>query len=475
MQASTALTGIVACLQGLEHELLLFVGFWFVIGALDEFAIDACWIVLRLTGRARDGFIGDADAQAPLSGRAAVMIAAWSEAEVIGPTVRHALAAWRQQDFTLYLGCYGNDPATVEAAVEAAGSDGRVRLVIGEMAGPTTKADCLNRIYEALCADEQRQGRRYRSVIIHDAEDMVHPAALAVMDAGLARADFVQLPVLPELQPQSPWVAAHYADEFVESHGKAMVVRDALGAAIPAAGVGCGFSRGMIARIARRRGDEGAHGGPFAAECLTEDYELGLLVRREGGRSRFLRVRDEAGRLVATRAYFPARLSDAVRQKSRWVHGIAFQGWDRLGWTRGFADTWMALRDRRGPLTAVVLACGYALLAIEALLWILAGQERSVVPDGLRVLLAICLAGFVWRAAMRFVFTAREYGVIEGLGAIARILTGNLVAILAGRRALAGYLKVLRGGGVHWEKTLHHGHPALPDHRQADPQEALAA
>ncbi|WP_159978561.1 MULTISPECIES: glycosyl transferase family protein [unclassified Novosphingobium] len=456
---------VALCLQVAKHELLLFTGFWFILGALDDFGVDLCWIWLRLTGRARDGRITRATASAPLGGRAAVFIAAWQEAGVIGHTISHALSAWRQGDFTLYLGCYCNDPETIAAAMSAAGDDPRVRLVISERPGPTTKADCLNRIYAALCKDEQRYARRYSSVILHDAEDMVHPAELAVIDAGLAQADFVQLPVRPELQPKSPWIAGHYADEFAEAHAKAMVVRDALGAAMPAAGVGCGFSREMIARIARRRGAAGCgEGGPFAAECLTEDYELGLLVRREGGRSRFLRVRDEQGELVATRAYFPACLEASVRQKSRWIHGIAFQGWDRMGWGSGRTELWMALRDRRGPLTAIVLACAYVLLVIEALqaLAAVAGiQVHVMVSPMLHGLLQICLAGFLWRAAFRFAFTTREYGVVEGLGAVMRIPVANVIAILAGQRALASYILSLRGLAVRWEKTEHEGHPAL--------------
>jgi adsorption protein B len=462
VQPTVALRYVVACLQAAEHELLLFTAFWFILGALDDFGVDLCWIWLRLTGRGRDARITREAAAAPLSGRAAVLIAAWDEAAVIGHTITHALGAWKQDQFTLYLGCYGNDPATIEAAAQAAGNDPRIRIVINERPGPTTKADCLNRVYAALCADERRYARRYRSVILHDSEDMVHPAELAVIDRALAEADFVQLPVRPELQPHSPWVAGHYADEFAESHCKALIVRDALGAAIPAAGVGCGFSREMLARIARRRGG-GEAGGPFAAECLTEDYELGLLVRREGGRSRFLRARDENGDLVATRAYFPASVETSVRQKSRWTHGIAFQGWDRLGWSDGWADLWMALRDRRGPLTAIVLACGYMLVVVEGLLALAGFGGIEVQPVGspvLRLMLQACFVCLVWRCAFRFAFTAREYGALEGISAIVRIPVANYIAILAGRRALAGYIGSLRGAAVRWDKTSHDRHPA---------------
>lgn len=112
-----------------------------------------------------------------------------------------------------------------------------MRVVIHDALGPTTKADCLNRLYAALCADEARGGFAYAGIILHDAEDMVHPAALAEMDRALGEVEFVQLPVRPEPQRASPWVAGHYTDEFTEAHAKSLVVRDMLGAALPAAGV----------------------------------------------------------------------------------------------------------------------------------------------------------------------------------------------------------------------------------------------
>ena len=379
------------------------------------------------------------------------------------------LAAWPQRDYRIYIGCYRNDATTVAAAMAATGGDARVRLVIHDRLGPTTKADCLNRLYLALVADETRSGRRFATVLLQDAEDMVHPLGLTVVDQGLAAggrgggADFVQLPVHPEMDASSCWVAGHYADEFAESHGKALVVRDWLRAALPAAGVGCGFSRAMLERIGAVRRGMG-ESGPFAADCLTEDYELGLLIERFGGRSRFLRLRDAEGRLIATRSYFPCNLASAVRQKTRWVHGIALQSWDRLGWVGQPVEVWMALRDRRGPLTALVLAAAYALMFIELALMVaqLAGAHpRPLASPALLLLMRVSLAGFAWRAAMRFAFTTREYGPVEGLRALLRIPVANVITIMAGRRALLAYARSLRGERVVWDKTAHHLHPAI--------------
>jgi len=290
---------------------------------------------------------------------------------------------------------------------------------------------------------------------------MVDPAALGLLDAALAEADFVQLPVRPEPQPHSRWVAGHYCEEFAEAHAKAMVVRDALAAGLPAAGVGCAVSRATLARLVF---EHGGGEGPFSVESLTEDYELGLRIKALGCRARFLRMRGEDGCLVATRACFPSGLEAAVRQKTRWIHGIAFQGWDRLGWSVHPVELWMRMRDRRGPLTAIVLAAAYLLLVVAAILWAaeLAGWGRPWKPDPLvEALLIANFASFAWRGAMRFAFTAREYGLVEGFRAVLRIPVANVIAIMAGRRALFAYLRTLDGARPQWDKTHHDVHPVL--------------
>ena len=473
MVATFDLAGALRWLELVEHELLLFAAVFFALGALDELLVDLAWLRLRLAGKARDVSFASMFARAPdapLSGPAAVLIPAWGEAEVIAAMLRHCRESWPQTAVRFYAGCYRNDSATLGAMMAGAGGDARVRIVVHDAEGPTTKADCLNRLYAALVADERRSGERARSVILQDAEDMVHPAALVAIDRALGPkeqglADFVQLPVLPVPQPRSRWIAGHYGDEFAEAHGKTMVVRDWLGVGIPAAGVGCGFARDALARIAAARG-RGAEEAPFAAECLTEDYELGLLIAANGGTSRFLRLRDAAGGLIATRELFPTDLGAAVRQKTRWLHGIAFQGWDRMGWGVSgrplrLAELWMRLRDRRGPLTAIVLAVAYLGIALWSVLLVAewAGwHDPKPIGDGLGLLLWLNLASFVWRAGVRFGFTAHAYGWVEGLRALPRIPFANVIAIMAGRRAFAAYLHSLAGGRVRWEKTPHLRH-----------------
>lgn len=441
-----------------QHELLLFAGIFFLIGSLDELVMDCAWLWLKLTGQAVTATYDDTN---PIvqSECAAVFIPTWQEASVIGSTVRHALSVWPDAKLRVYVGCYCNDPDTIGAVISASSGDPRVRVVVHDREGPTTKADCLNRLYQALIDDEKRHGIKIAQIILHDAEDMVDPAALPIIQNAIPHYDLVQLPVLPVKQPDYPWISGHYQEEFAEAHGKAMVVRDALGAAMPLAGVGCAISRPMLGKLAATKADR----MPFSAECLTEDYELGLGVAELGGRSRFIRQRHRNGDLVATRACFPGRLEESVRQKTRWIHGIAFQSWDRLGWKAQPSEIWMRLRDRRGPFTALVLAIAYVLLVLSVLSWTLSANgfgAPASLTAALKTILFLNFLSFVWRACMRFAFTTREYGWREGLWAVLRIPVANIIAIMAGRRALAAYLSTLKGKLPQWDKTDHLAHPA---------------
>jgi adsorption protein B len=432
-------------------EAALFAAAGFVILGAGDAVVDAVWLGLALR-KLRRPLSTVADLPPPRQpGRLAVFIPAWDEAGVIGDMLRSALAAWGDGDYRLYVGCYPNDPKTIEAVRAVA--DPRVRLVVGGVPGPTTKADCLNRLWEALLCDELRDGVPAKAVILHDAEDLVPPEELRVFDSRIEAYDFVQLPVRPLIHPDSRWVGGHYADEFAEAHGKEMPVRQWLGAGLPSAGVGCAFSRAMLATVAARAG-----GLPFDAASLTEDYELGLKVREAGGTSLFLRVTGDDGRLVATREYFPGTVPAAVAQKARWMAGIALAGWDRMGWSGGAAERWMRLRDRQSLLAAALLFGGYHALALWLLLAplrLIAGVEATPFPPLLALLVQINLVLLAWRMAMRAAFTGHAYGWREALRSVPRAAVGNAIAMLAAAAALSRYRRLRRTGRAAWGKTAH--------------------
>ena len=258
--------------------------------------------------------------------------------------------------------------------------------------------------------------------------------------------------MVPLLDKGSRWVAGHYADEFAEAHIKELVVREAVGAAIPLAGVGCAIERGALDLLAI------AHGGtPFSPESLTEDYELGLRLGALGRKTMFVRLPAAPGSrtVVASRSHFPATIDAAVRQKARWIGGIAMTGWDTLGWRGGIGERWFRMRDRRGPLAAMLLLAGYA----AAILWAeLALAHGLGAPHAFRpspLLKSVLTINFVlllWRVAMRAAFTAAAYGPAEGARAVPRLLVANLIAIRAAWRALMIHR---RGGPIRWDKTAH--------------------
>ena len=446
-------------LAEIAAELALFSAVGFLIFAIDDLAVDIIYFA-RKSWRAtvvysRFPRMFASQMPSPLRpGWMAVLVPAWDEAGVIASMLRSTLERLDHADYKLFVGYYRNDPAT-RAAIQTI-EDPRIVAVTVDVDGPTTKADCLNHLYSALVAYEASTGRPAKAVVLHDAEDVVHPLELKLFDRLVEYAGLVQLPVLPLIDADSPWVGGHYADEFAEAHMKDLVVREAVGAAIPLAGVGCAIARVALSRLAARQ-----DGLPFASASMTEDYELGLRLGAIGIKTMFVRLPTRPGRqaVVATRGHFPSSISSAVRQKSRWIGGIAFGGWDRLGWRGGFGERWMRMRDRRGPLAAFLLMAGYG----SAMLW---GQIAFAAALGapislpaspaLTALIWINLWLLVWRLAMRAGFTTAAYGWREGLRSVPRVIVANLITMLAVRRAMIVHAA---GGPRRWEKT-HHVYPA---------------
>lgn len=441
----------------IAHELTLFAATAFLLGGASDTAIDLIWIVRSIWRRA---FVFQRYARADATtlvvprntGRIVFFIPAWDESSVIGAMLRHTVDTLSGADWVIYVGVYPNDPATIDAVARV--QSPRIRMVVGPRDGPSTKADCLNALWQQMLADEIRENISAKAIVLHDAEDVVHAAEPRVFDSLIERFDLVQLPVLPLVDPASRWVSGHYIDEFATHHSKTIVAREAIGAGLPSAGVGCAFSRAMLGRMAEGRD------GPFDAASLTEDYELGLRIRELGGRSAFVRLPEcPGGPLVCVRAHFPATLPDAVTQKSRWIAGIALSGWDRLGWQGGIAECWMRVNDRRAVFAALVLLAAYAALALNVvtmLLGLVVGGRIGVQETpAFSVLLLLCSILLVWRLALRAMIVARLYGWREGMRSIPRAFFANVIDMMAARRAVGVYLSARRDGIVRWDKTRH--------------------
>lgn len=455
---------LITAIDAIAREATLFAAIWFLVGGIDDLLVDLIYIVRWVDLRPRSRIRPSLPAAHAL-GRIVVFVAAWDEARVIGRMLRTALARFEPGDYRIYVGVYPNDPGTIAAVAEVAADDAGVRLVIGEVPGPTTKAGCLNTLWRALLRDEATEGFTTLGVALHDAEDIVHPRELGIYASWLQHCAAVQLPVMPLPHPRSRFIAGHYCDEFAEQHAKTLVVRQALGAGLPLAGVGCAIRRDMLGAIADLRG-----GAPFDATSLTEDYELGLTISAMGGKVRLARVPESpGGPAVAVRAWFPDSFGAAVRQKARWLTGIALAGWDRTGWRAALhpGDHWMRMRDRRATLALPVLAIAYATLllwAVSALLHLFARTPTPLLDPAVRLFLWINLALLGWRLLVRAAFVWRAYGWREAFLSAPRVLVGNAIALFAARRAIGLYARILLGAAPRWEKTDHQ-FPDLPEQR----------
>jgi adsorption protein B len=115
----------------------------------------------------------------------------------------------------------------------------------------------------------------------------------------------------------------------------------------------------------------------------------------------------------------------------------------------------MRLRDRRGPLAALLLLAAYGAALLWIQLWLaeaLGAPVRARLDPTLMMLLKINGALLAWRVLMRAAFTASAYGCSEGLLSIPRMVVGNIIAMLAAARAVSLHLS---GGAKRWDKTRH--------------------
>ncbi|MEO7278007.1 MAG: glycosyltransferase, partial [Sphingomicrobium sp.] len=198
-------------------ELALFAGVGFLLFSINDVLVDliyigrAFWRAFGVYTRYPRSFASQLpNAENP--GFLAVLVPAWDESAVIGAMLSAAIQRFDHPDYRIFVGYYRNDPATLAAIASVAHV--RIEPVEIDADGPTTKADCLNHLYDALIVHETLRHRAAKAVVLHDAEDVVHPLELKVFDRLIDRAAVVQLPVIPLPDPESRWIAGHYCDEF---------------------------------------------------------------------------------------------------------------------------------------------------------------------------------------------------------------------------------------------------------------------
>ena len=437
--------------------LLASVGIVYLFSGLDDCFTDLCFVVMTLRRR-RAGppplGILLSTAERPI----AVMVPAWDEANVIGRMVGNILTSVRYTNFHVFVGTYPNDEATQREVDAVASVFPNVHRVVCANPGPTCKSDCLNWIYQGILDFEQRSGVTFATFVIHDAEDVPHPLSFKLFNYLVPPYDMVQLPVLCLPSAWHRFTAMHYLDEFAEQHLKDLPVREWLTRTVPGAGVGCAFSRRALGVLAAHADNE-----IFSVDSLTEDYEIGMRMRRLGLQQAFAKIAID-GEYVATWEYFPAKLSQAVRQKSRWIVGITLQGWRGLRWTGDARMKYALFRDRKGLFTNQMAILGYVAVAFVAAVWV----GTSLVPDAYHYPPLVERGSWLWllmlvnalfmaeRLVVRALCVYHIYGWRQAVLALPRQVWSNVVNFGATNRAMRLWIRHRRTGRpIAWDKTGH--------------------
>jgi adsorption protein B len=370
--------------------------------------------------------------------------------------IRHNLAAICYSNFDFFLGAYPNDEPTLEAAHHLAESYRNVHLAACPHAGPTSKADCLNWIYQRMLLYEEEHRVRFDTVMLHDAEDLIHPEALGLINRARETYAMVQIPVLPLTTPLRELTHGIYCDEFAEYQTIDMPARHISRSFIPSNGVGTGFAREILEELAGERGNR-----VFDPASLTEDYEIGVHVHQCGHQQLFAPLRHTDRGWVATREYFPRKVRSAIRQRTRWVTGIALQCWERTGWRGSWRTRYWFWRDRKGLIANPLTLLTNLLFTVGLTDWIASAATHR--PWAFAVsnpkIIALCFATLLLqcvRVGIRIVCVERIFGLVFALGVPLRSFHANLVNCLASFGAMWHYTNArLRARPLVWLKTEH--------------------
>ena len=386
----------------------------------------------------------------------AIFVPCWKESDVIENMIRHNVAAIRYNNYDFFLGCYPNDEATVDAAERLAQAFDNVHVAICPHPGPTSKADCLNWVYQRMLLFEEEQSFAFDTIMMHDAEDLIHAESLDLVNRERTRYDMIQVPVLPLETPLTDLTHGIYIDDFAEYQTLDMPARQWSGSFIPSNGVGTAFAREVVDRLAKERGNR-----IFEPSSLTEDYECGVAIHQLGFKQSFASLRKGRNSLIATREYFPRRFWPAVRQRTRWVMGIGLQSWERNGWKGSLLTRYWFWRDRKGLIanwvgffTTFLFVWGLVDWVVSVATgrpWIFTVHNPAIVR-----LCAVSTVLQLFRMGIRMVCVARIFGPLFAAGVPIRSLWANTVNSLATSRAVIGYARGrILGLPLAWLKTEH--------------------
>jgi adsorption protein B len=290
----------------------------------------------------------------------AILIPAWKESNIISQMLRGNLEKISYSNYHIFVGCYPNDLDTFRKVSKIENQTGRVTALLNPLPGPTSKGQLLNWLLQEIT---NNPNFLFDVFLFHDAEDIIHPLSLQLINLEVEDSDFVQIPVFSLPVRGLFNVGSTYMDEFAETHTRDLLVRRFLGVSIPSAGVGFALSRRAIEQLM-----VSTHREPFNSQCLTEDYVLGIRTFQEGFKQSFpccfQKREDGTFDWISTFEYFPKRILRSIRQKARWTQGIALQSPKHLGWFGTYLNCFFLFRDRKSLLANIFGLMGLSLLPL---------------------------------------------------------------------------------------------------------------
>ena len=433
-------------------SLLVPLAFWVLINGLDDLFIDVAGLIAYF----RRQVPTEEDLDSVPQRRMAIFVALWREHSVIQRMIDNNITRLNYGPVDFFVGAYPNDRLTVEAIQEAMKRYPNVHLSLTPHDGPTSKADNLNWIFQGMLLYEHEHHVRFEMILTHDAEDMIDPDALRWINYYAQSYDMVQIPVLALPTPVEEVTHGIYCDEFAEFQFKDMPARQLLGGFIPSNGVGTGFSRRALDKIAEEYSNR-----VFEPGCITEDYENGFRIRRLGFAQKFIPICFRQGRPIATREYFPLKFLLAIKQRTRWITGITLQSWEYHSCRETLAHLYWFWRDRKGLIGNLVtpLANLLFLAGVSTWTWAHATHHAWLLARAMSrfsELYAIGLGIQAIQTSIRCGCSARIYGRWFACGVPVRVLTANVINCVATSRAIASYVHARWTGlPLPWVKTEH--------------------
>jgi bacteriophage N4 adsorption protein B len=403
-----------------------------------------------------------------------VIVPAWDESNVIARMLLNTINSVRYKNYYIFVGTYPNDEATKLEVQKIREIYSNIEVVVTPADGPTNKADCLNWIYQGIKVFETEHNVRFETFVFHDAEDLVHPLSLKYYNYLMPRVPFVQLPVFPLEQKWYNFPVGVYMDEFAENHTKDLRARETLAPCIPSAGVGTALSRETMDYLAQIHKNQ-----LFDIRSVTEDYLMGLSLSDMPGRKILLQqsvertvkrksfwtgqtYEKQVREPIATREFFPGTLAAAVHQKSRWILGIALQGWS-VGWGDTTGMNYWLYRDRKSIVANLLTIAGYVVVLYWLAAWLIGtwNPELAVPPliegaERFHTLLYVVIGLLCWRVLNRMIAVWRIYGPLQALLSVPRLFYGNYLNFCATCKAIRRFTASKISGKVPaWGKTAH--------------------